>query len=87
MLNFYVKFWTDRRTDINRDQASPEIKGEVTCRVEPVLTPGASYEQINRSPQGDAAYQISKIYTFQFQRRKILKMGFFERHDPFSNSS
>ena len=36
-----------------------------------VLTPRASYEQ------GDAKNQISKLYAFQFQRRRILKMGFF----------
>ena len=28
-------------------------------------------------PQGDAKNQISKLYTFQFQRKRILKMGFF----------
>ena len=28
-------------------------------------------------PQGDAIYQISNLYANQFQRRKILRMGFF----------
>ena len=32
--------------------------------------------KLGRDPQGDAAYQISKLYAFQFQRIKILKMGF-----------
>ena len=32
---------------------------------------------VGKGPQGDVAYQISKFYAFQFQRRRILKMGFF----------
>ena len=32
--------------------------------------------KFGRGAQGDAKYQISKLYTFQFQRRRILKMGF-----------
>ena len=32
--------------------------------------------KLGRDPQWNAAYQISKLYTFQFQRRS-LKMGFF----------
>ena len=32
---------------------------------------------LGRGPQGGAAYQISKLYAFQFQKRRILKMGFF----------
>ena len=31
--------------------------------------------KLGRGPQGDAAFQTSKLYVFQFQRRKILKMG------------
>ena len=34
-------------------------------------------KKLGRGSQGDAAYQISKLYPFQFQRRRILKMGFF----------
>ena len=30
-----------------------------------------------KGPQGDATYQISNLCAIQFQRRKILKMGFF----------
>ena len=30
-----------------------------------------------RGQQGDAAYQISNLYAFHFQRRRTLKMGFF----------
>ena len=41
------------------------------------LTPGASYEQRGRVPQGDVTYQISSLYAFQFQIRRILKMDFF----------
>ena len=33
--------------------------------------------KFGRGPQGDATYQISNLYAIQFQRRKILKMGFF----------
>ena len=33
--------------------------------------------KFGRSPQGDAKSQISKLYTFQFLRRRILKMGSF----------
>ena len=33
----------------------------VTPRAGPVLTPGASYEQFGRSPQGDAIYKLSKL--------------------------
>ena len=49
----------------------------VTTGAGPVLTPQASYEQNGRGQQGDAKNQISKLYTFQFQRRRILKMGSF----------
>ena len=49
----------------------------VTPGTGPVLTPGASYEQFNRGPHGDAIYQISNLYAIQFQKRKILKIGFF----------
>ena len=38
---------------------------------------GHHMNKLGRGPQGDAVYQISKVYTFQFQRRIILKMGFF----------
>ena len=30
-----------------------------------------------RGPQGDATYKISNLYAFQFQRKRILKIGFF----------
>ena len=33
--------------------------------------------KLGRGPQGDAKNQISKLYAFQFQRGRILKMGFF----------
>ena len=49
----------------------------VTPGAGPILTPQASYEKLGRGQQGDAKNQISKLYAFQFQRRRILKMGFF----------
>ena len=48
----------------------------VTPGVRQVLTPGASYEWNVEGPQGDATYQKSKLYPFQFQRRRILKLVF-----------
>ena len=30
-----------------------------------------------RGQLGDATYQLSKLYAFQFQRRRILKFSFF----------
>ena len=33
--------------------------------------------KLGRGPQGYAKNQISKLYAFQFQRRRILKKGFF----------
>ena len=33
--------------------------------------------KLGRGPQGDARYQTSNLYAIHFQRRKILKMGFF----------
>ena len=43
----------------------------------PVMTLRASYEQLDRGPQVDAKYKISKLRAFHFQRRRILKIGFF----------
>ena len=33
--------------------------------------------EIDKGPQRDAKYQKSKLYLFQFQRRRILKLVFF----------
>ena len=33
--------------------------------------------KIDKGLQADATYQKSKLYPFQFQRRRILKMVFF----------
>ena len=33
--------------------------------------------KLGRGPQGDAKNQISKLYAFQFQKRRILKTWFF----------
>ena len=49
----------------------------MTPRAGLVLTPGDFMNKLGTGPQGDAAYQISNLYAIQFQRRKILKMGFF----------
>ena len=36
---------------------------------------GHHMNTIDRGPEGDAQYQMSKLYAFQFQRRKFLKLG------------
>ena len=33
--------------------------------------------KLGRGPQGNATYQISKLYAFQFQRRRFLKFAVF----------
>ena len=33
--------------------------------------------KIDKGPQRDDKYQISKLLSFQFQRRRILKLVFF----------
>ena len=33
-------------------------------------------DKLGRGPQGDGIYQISNLYAFQFQRRRILKFSF-----------
>ena len=42
---------------------------------------GASFDpkghHVNKGLQGDATYRKSKLYLFQFQRRRILKLVFF----------
>ena len=38
---------------------------------------GHYMNNLGRSPPGDATYQISKLCTFYFQRRRILKFSFF----------
>ena len=38
---------------------------------------GHFMNKLGRGIQGDATYKISNLYTFQFQRRRILKTGFF----------
>ena len=45
----------------------------LTHRVGPVLIP----YKIDKGLQGDATYQKSMLYPFQFQRRRILKLVFF----------
>ena len=40
----------------------------------PILTPRHHMNKLGRGPQGNAIYQISKLYACQFQRRRILKM-------------
>ena len=41
--------------------------------------------KIDEGLQGDATYQKSKLYPFQFQRRKILKLVFFISYVPTSD--
>ena len=38
---------------------------------------GHHMNKIDKGLQGDATYQKSKLYPFQFQRRRILKLVFF----------
>ena len=38
---------------------------------------GYHMNKIDKGLQGDATYQKSKLYLFQFQRRRILKLVFF----------
>ena len=38
---------------------------------------GHHVNKIDKSIQGDATYRKSKLYLFQFQRRRILKLVFF----------
>ena len=38
---------------------------------------GHHVNKIDKGLQGDATYQKSKLYPFQFQRRRILKLVFF----------
>ena len=38
---------------------------------------GHHMNKIDKGLQGDATYQISKLYPFQFQKRRILKLVFF----------
>ena len=38
---------------------------------------GNHVNKIDKGLQGDAPYQKSKLYPFQFQRRRILKLVFF----------
>ena len=38
---------------------------------------GHQMNKIDKGLQGDATYQKSKLYPFQFQRRRILKLVFF----------
>ena len=38
---------------------------------------GHDINKIDKGLQGNATYQKSKLYPFQFQRRRILKLAFF----------
>ena len=38
---------------------------------------GHHVNRIDKGLQGDATYRKSKLYLFQFQRRRILKLVFF----------
>ena len=41
------------------------------------LSQGYHMNKLGRGPQGDATYKISKLYAFQFQRKRILKFDVF----------
>ena len=38
---------------------------------------GHFMNKLGRGPQGDATYKISNLHAFQFQRKRILKIGCF----------
>ena len=43
---------------------------------------GHHMNKIDKGLQGDAIYQISMLYPFQFQRRRILKLGLLSSYIP-----
>ena len=68
--------------DRSPESFSPQINS--TCLflcfqlVIPSFDPkGHHTNKIDKGLQGDATYQIFKLYPFQFQRRRILKLVFF----------
>ena len=71
--------------DRSPDSFSPQMNSTSLFLWFKLVTPGwgqfwsqgASYEQIDKGLQGDATHQKSKLYPFQFQRRRILKLVFF----------
>ena len=73
---------------LNRSPESFSPTNEFYIFVPLVLTcdprGGASFDskghhmnEIDTGVQGDATYKKSKLYPFQFQRRRILKLDFF----------
>ena len=65
---------------------SPQMNSTSLFLWFPLVTPGvgASFDPkghhmntTDKGLQGDATYQSTKLYPFQFQRRRILKLVFF----------
>ena len=72
--------------DRSPESFSPTNEFYIFVPLVPTCDPrdGASFDpkghhmnKIDKSLQGDATYQNSKLYPFQFQIRRILKLDFF----------
>ena len=64
--------------DRSPESFSPQMNSTSFQLVIPRFDPkGHHMNKIDKGLQGDATYQKSKLYPFQFQRRKILKLVFF----------
>ena len=72
--------------DSSHKSFSPQMNSTLFVTFVPTCDPrdGASFDpkghhmnEIDKGLQGDATYQKSKFYPFQFQRRRILKLVFF----------
>ena len=72
--------------DRSPESFSPQMNSTFFSPFVPTCDPqgGASFDpkgyhmnKIDKGPQGDAKYQISKLYPFQFETRRILKLVFF----------
>ena len=72
--------------DRSLESFSPQNEFYIFGPLVPTCDPqgGASFDpkghhmnKIDKGLQGDVTYQKSKLYPFQFQRRRILKLVFF----------
>ena len=72
--------------DRSPESFSPQMKFYIFVPLVPTCDHqgGASFDpkghhvnKIDKDLQGDATYRKSKLYLFQFQRRRILKLVFF----------
>ena len=70
--------------DHSPESFSPQMNSTSLFLWFQLVTPGVSFDpkghhvnKIDKGLKGDAKYQKSKLYLFQFQRRRILKLVFF----------